>query len=91
MGFGAPYDSAFASEMAKDQLQADAQQRKLDRRASLTGTTQVSSATKTTFAVLAELSRHIKHGLKPMSPCSLHANRSAVQMVTHDQACADCS
>ena len=44
MGFGTPYDSAFASEMAKDQLQADAQQRKLERRASLTGTMQVRPA-----------------------------------------------
>ena len=90
MGFGAPYDSAFASEMAKDQLQADAQQRKLDRRASLNGFTQVSSATKSTFAVPVELSRHIKHGLKPMRRCNLHDNCSAVQILTHAQACAEC-
>ena len=39
---GSAYEGMFASEMAKEQLQADAQQRKFERRVSLGGETEVS-------------------------------------------------
>ena len=41
LGFGDAYESLFATDMAKEQLQAAAQQRKLQRRASLVGAAQV--------------------------------------------------
>lgn len=43
LGFGNGYESLFVSEMAKEQLHASAQQRKLERRASLVGDKQVCS------------------------------------------------
>jgi len=42
LGLGSAYEGMFASEMAKEQLQADAQQRKFERRVSLGGETEVS-------------------------------------------------
>ncbi len=42
LGFGTAYEGMFASEMAKEQLQADAQQRKFERRVSLGGEAEVS-------------------------------------------------
>jgi len=42
LGFGAANEGMFASEMAKEQLQADAQQRKFERRVSLGGEAEVS-------------------------------------------------
>lgn len=42
LGFNSAHEGMFASEMAKEQLQADAQQRKFERRVSLGGEAEVS-------------------------------------------------
>ncbi len=42
LGLGSAYEGMFAAEMAKEQLQADAQQRKFERRVSLGGEAEVS-------------------------------------------------
>ncbi len=54
LGFGTAYEGMFASEMAKEQLQADAQQRKFERRVSLGREAEVSLFTLSLISTLAK-------------------------------------
>ncbi len=64
LGFGSAYEGPFASEMAKEQLHADAQQRRFERRVSLGGAAEVTMTVCDNVAAVLRLQIliHALHG-----------------------------
>ncbi|KAL3160440.1 hypothetical protein ABBQ32_010760 [Trebouxia sp. C0010 RCD-2024] len=81
--FGQAYESLLASELAQEQLHALAQQRRLERRASLVGNNQ-DAAAQTMQVNLGDIPGSLVKSGRPPLPSSTKAAAAAVQLPGSD-------
>ncbi|KAL0039998.1 hypothetical protein WJX79_001782 [Trebouxia sp. C0005] len=83
LGFGTAYEGMFASEMAKEQLQADAQQRKFERRVSLGG--EAEEAVPTVQVNLGDIPGRLVDMGRPPLPAGAKALATAAAAAASHQ------